>query len=592
MLITEIEINGLEPHKDISLKPLSKFNVFVGANNSGKSTILEAIPKFIHYNQGNVQNYHKELHGENNQYTIIWWFTATLEEIYGGEEAGNEAIKSLKSHLKDKVKKTGIQSCVELIVSFRNKKIIKASPFGIFEIGGITLFQHENYEPGRVPDGFADKITGYFKGYFEELTRRHEISKTQLVSYVPCIRTLQRKDIMSQLRDGRYSNKYQSFVNQFQEFFTTFPLLRHTSQEVFSIVGENPDGSEIMFPFNLEGGGCLRAYEILNEIFLLKEAVKDVQNKTINIKPLLIIDEPELSMHAELQRKILLELIEFSNEAQIFLATHSPIFTNPMRDHTIILLPTARSEEKLKHITKVDLNEISNALGLRNRDYFMYNTIVFLEGNTEMEFLLQLLDESGLDLFDFGIDIRNLQGVDTSRQKFTETIFDLILNFNIKIIIKTDKEGKAVTTKTKLYDKFRHEKKEKEFVWEFWDTNFEANFSPDILFKTLKRCAADYNKTFSISSDEFNAILEDTPDENRSNKIREIYHAQTMCGLDQNQFGRFLSSTTLKNIKEHRDNEVIRYFVDFFDKLRIEILPGLKRVHKGAILLGAGKKDK
>ena len=50
MLITEIEINGLEPHKDISSKPLSKFNVFVGANNSGKSTILEVIPKFIHYN--------------------------------------------------------------------------------------------------------------------------------------------------------------------------------------------------------------------------------------------------------------------------------------------------------------------------------------------------------------------------------------------------------------------------------------------------------------------------------------------------------------------------------------------------------------
>jgi len=77
----------------------------VGPNNSGKSTVLEAISKLKYYGVKKVDKMNKEFYAEEGrQYSIKWKFNTSLEEIYGNSENVMEAFKALKPDLKNLIK--------------------------------------------------------------------------------------------------------------------------------------------------------------------------------------------------------------------------------------------------------------------------------------------------------------------------------------------------------------------------------------------------------------------------------------------------------------------------------------------------------
>ena len=49
-MITKVHINGYKKFKDLSFTPNKGINILVGANDSGKSTLLEAIRLCIEKN--------------------------------------------------------------------------------------------------------------------------------------------------------------------------------------------------------------------------------------------------------------------------------------------------------------------------------------------------------------------------------------------------------------------------------------------------------------------------------------------------------------------------------------------------------------
>ena len=42
-MLVQIRIQGYRIHKDLTVRPNRKFNLIVGANESGKSTLMEAV---------------------------------------------------------------------------------------------------------------------------------------------------------------------------------------------------------------------------------------------------------------------------------------------------------------------------------------------------------------------------------------------------------------------------------------------------------------------------------------------------------------------------------------------------------------------
>lgn len=571
MLITDVYVEGVQPHSRLQLDSLSNFNVLVGPNNAGKSTMVEAISKLLYYNTPNVSFKNKEFYSDVAAYYIVrWCFNASVEEIFGSLNKALELLETLKPEIKDKVREIGLSAIFELNVRFQTNEIASKNFLGV-KINDTPFFDDKNFENGKTPgDRVSNFITSYFGNYINELTRMHKIVNSPLISIIPS-RVEYKNQLMLQLKESPYSFKYDNFVSRFKEFFASFPLVIHTSKDSYSIIGKHKDESDIRIPFRLEGGGCLRAFQILTEIFLLEQGLVDIKNCN-SITPILIIDEPESSMHAELQRKILYELTEFSKKAQIFIATHSPIFINPSGQRTIILLPNVRTAEKVRYIKKGDLNVVSRALGLSNKDYFLYNTILFLEGDTEEKFLMTLLNESQIDLFDYGVLLINMGSVDYLQNEVTELFVKLVLDFNVEVFVTTDKEGTAEARRTELENIFRSKNKENQFRWHIWSSNFEANFPKTVLYTVLKQCAKKYNAKFEISLEDFNMILGDDK-KIWPNKLKEIYHGQTNAGLEKKQFGRCLAETVICDLEKHQDNQVIKYFVGFFDNLNIKILP-------------------
>ena len=152
MIINDIYINNVEPHKKLHLESLSKFNVLVGPNNSGKSLTLEAISKLLFYNTNQVSDTSKKLYFEENDvYSITWSFNASIDEFYGGVDKTMNVLQTLKPELKEIARKNGITNTLEYVIKGHSGGLQNKGFRGVF-LGEKHLFADENYIEKRIPD--------------------------------------------------------------------------------------------------------------------------------------------------------------------------------------------------------------------------------------------------------------------------------------------------------------------------------------------------------------------------------------------------------------------------------------------------------
>ena len=74
--------------------------------------------------------------------------------------------------------------------------------------------------------------------------------------------------------------------------------------------------SEIKHSSNGAGDGYINIFNIVDALY---DSTED------NI---IIIDEPEISLHPDLQRRLFKLLVEYSKDKQIIVSTHSPYFVD------------------------------------------------------------------------------------------------------------------------------------------------------------------------------------------------------------------------------------------------------------------------
>lgn len=91
----------------------------------------------------------------------------------------------------------------------------------------------------------------------------------------------------------------------------------------WSIEAQNRDNLFLQFIFNDIKHNSNGAGDGYINIFNIVDALYDSEENNI-----IFIDEPEISLHPDLQRKLFLLLVEYSKDKQIVIATHSPYFMN------------------------------------------------------------------------------------------------------------------------------------------------------------------------------------------------------------------------------------------------------------------------
>lgn len=155
------------------------------------------------------------------------------------------------------------------------------------------------------------------------------------------------------------------FINNYQPFENAFFAVQGSDARQISL-GRLGSGYEMVF--------C-----ILYSYFLARQNKKDL---------ILVLDEPELHLHPALQQKLMEFLVEASAEAQVFIATHSPLLVKQSMEcsrikHVMLDRSGACIDMEERVLDYLSGNEINYlAFGLATAEYHneLYGALQELSG--------------------------------------------------------------------------------------------------------------------------------------------------------------------------------------------------------------------
>jgi len=518
-------------NEPISIEGLSDVNIFIGPNNAGKSNILEA----LRYAQALVNG--KQLRGfaemvfdgrTKKNIHLTMSFDLSTEER---KDFINELFQVNQNVTPERVLETNFLSTLifDVVLGSRGlvQEEIRASNIlngnltiikntiekGMWadELLGLTdnckhLLKPENIMPALTAQGKRSPVPGWrilaFPGVSPAPIEHQLVTKIREFTakwswFQPVRQATPNMPPGEQTQLDSAGNTLVKFLNTLQSNNPDeFVRLKN---EILKIL---PHLRKILAP--LKGGA---AVVTISESGL--ESSRDISNVSfgltqililvcgiMNIYPssIILIEEPELHLHAGSQRK-LFELIQREAEQkQFFITTHSSIFTG-CSDKVSTYLVTKRdgvtNVRKIQEPSKLKL--VKNELGHRNTDFFGYECVVFIEGDSEEVALPIIADAIGHDLVKKGIHLTNIRGKGKVSKiaEYLEYLKDSdVLTY---VIADGDKQ-----VKQRLDDWVREGLLQKD-CQTVWSLEFEDCFEPHMIIGALKKVAEEQGPKFDIT---------------------------------------------------------------------------------------------
>jgi putative ATP-dependent endonuclease of OLD family len=157
------------------------------------------------------------------------------------------------------------------------------------------------------------------------------------------------------------------------------------------------------------------------------------------------MEEPENSLHPKAQRQLLAVLQDISQESQIIITTHSPVFLERSKfENNIILTRTIKGNTVAKTFNAGLLGQLRTDLGIRPSDALLKgggNCAILAEGNTEEDGFPVFMGMHGLSEFQLGIAIINMRGCDSLR---VCNVARLLLAYDIPCIVVLDNNAEEI----------------------------------------------------------------------------------------------------------------------------------------------------
>ncbi|HHK5554648.1 hypothetical protein COL11_00020 [Bacillus anthracis] len=421
------EFLGCEVNKRI--QNLSKVNIFVGANNSGKSRMLRElfqeddlkfVPSDFKLDEVNniIKEYKEKVIETLNSRGIVGYGGVEIEDVGRIKEleyiiANEDFLREFYDYVDKTMNFEGSatityrggsphidylsmnQSMREISVNIREQieqvvheqKKYKFQKVYIPTLRGLRGFENnENYYLNRTKkDYFHSKEVEIFTG----LDLYEEVKKLLLGS----------------LEDREKIADFQRFLGD--SFFDgqEFTLIPSISSDVLHV----KIGDEMEYPIYELGDG-------IQSLIILTFPLYKYRNE----KLLLFIEEPELYLHPGMQRKFLeIVMSDDFDGFQYFITSHSNHFLDITLDMEKISiysfgkeLETKASKEKNANFTIENVsneeNNVLQMLGVRNSAVLLSNCTIWVEGITDRFYIrrfLKVFQESHPDLKRFKEDI-------------------------------------------------------------------------------------------------------------------------------------------------------------------------------------------
>ncbi len=405
MKISQVKIKNFRGYKDETKIDITNLTVFVGKNDVGKSTILEALDIFFNEGKGAVKfdkddlNKKAESDGEKNT-TISVVFDDLPDEVFIDDENPTtleqeyllrsdkklEIIKEFFSPTKEKVfikayhpKNT---SCDELLSKTQTQlqAIIKKE--------SINCHGVKNAEMRKAIWGkYANELN--LEEHPVDITKEDGINKwNKIKKYMPTYALFQadrenidgddevqnpmKSAVKKILNDGEIQKKLEEVSEKVNEYLKTV-----SDGTLEKLAEMNPDIAKKLqamipshanlkwesvfknftisegdgIPMNKSGSGVKRL--ILLNFFRSEVERSETDKKLPDI--IYAMEEPETSQHLEHQRQLIEAFIALSEDKQIILTTHSPAIVRMLKFENLRLIEDKQKNKKAEKIMKDSL---------------------------------------------------------------------------------------------------------------------------------------------------------------------------------------------------------------------------------------------
>lgn len=436
----------------------SGLNIFVGENGTGKTTVLEAID-LVTKNPFSAKN-RIQLSDFNHDATKIevtaftegnfdvkrLWGTSSFQSRGFYFYAKHRDSRNSNDLLNPIVVDNEFMPVDESGIKPVEKRQAASGPYGGNRISDVNIFYFDKNRTRHLRPGmysrtkFNDVIDDLNFQYLANIARKTDKERKQIGDKVDLVT----EKIHSTLQD-KVVNKALEKINDFfssSDLRLDFVKILEPYSQSFFTFRKNKSLQQI--PVANLGSGI----ETICAILFL-DTVFGQQDGSI----IYCIDEPELHLHPQAQRKLFRLLKDLSKMRQIFISTHSPYFVDPGLSDRIFRFSKNDSEEiEIFPKNKIGIkDQDKKSLTLDVQEIFFAKQVLCVEGRVDLDRLDKFLHQKGITLSDWSLIKMNSKEEAKKFYRILSTFsnkFKILLDLDALCGKQTDRAGIETETNT------------------------------------------------------------------------------------------------------------------------------------------------